>query len=365
MIVRQRKATDLRAKNFQGSDDEWQNLLRHVFNPQSAAPLPDDQRKGLEVVTMIGSGKVTINLRNRIEKITQKLGSVDLHQDDDVEIQLFDWCSSALAQKASLETEKGELRRKYETAQATITSLDAKLEELVKAKIDNEEQLISKFVLLLNEKKLKIRNQQRILSTAKVDPKKLQQMQNTLEGKGRQAKSSRSGKRRAAAPMEKDNDDDAQNESSDAFEQMDLDRQQAIAPGSPAASSDRHTTPDTATESGTATEGESDDAAPPAPTPAPASSKPSQRPSTRTTKPSAKTPDTPPPHQTHQTHQKNPSPPPPVRSLPFTRKTAQSKKAAAAPPATKAQPSAPPRAKTGTGKVGSEAEASSDDDDEL
>jgi DNA polymerase III alpha subunit (gram-positive type) len=333
-----------------------------VFNPQTATPFPDDQRKGLEVVTTIGSGKVTINLRNRIDKITQKLGSVDLHQDDDVEIQLFDWCSSALDQKATLETEKSELRRKYETAQATITSLDAKLEELVKAKIDNEEQLISKFVLLLNEKKLKIRNQQRILSTAKVDPKKLQQMQNTLEGKGRQAKSSRPGKRRATAQTEEDDADDAQNESSDAFEQMDLDKQQAIAPASPAASSsDRHTTPDTASESGTATEGDSDDeAAPPAPAPAPASSKPSHRPSsTRTTKSSAKNP-TPPPRQTQG---KTESPPPPVRSLPFTRKSAQPKKAAAPAPA-KSQPSAPPRAATGKGQAGGGEEAGSDDDDD-
>lgn len=314
-LVRQRKIADLRAKNYQGSADEWQNILLHVFNPQSAAPLADDQVKGLEVVAATGSGKVTINLRKRFDKIAQRLGSVELSQDDNVEIQLFDWCGSAIDQKSALEAEKSDLRSKHDSAQATVASLQAKLEELVRAKADHEDELISRFVLLLNEKKLKIRNQQRLLSTAKVDQKKLQQMQKTLDGKGRRAISSRTGKRRAAAGVE---EDEAQTDSSDAFEKMDVDKQEGIATRSQEASSERQTTPETETAT------ESDDAAPKSASKA----SPAPRPSTSTrTKASKKTTSPPPkPSKTRQAPSKSTSPPPPIRELPFAKKGAKTQK---------------------------------------
>jgi DNA double-strand break repair and V(D)J recombination protein XRCC4 len=58
------------------------------------------------------------------------------------------------------------------TAEETINKLNGQLEELINAKSEHESQLISKFVQLLNEKKLKIRNQQRLLASARVDPSK-------------------------------------------------------------------------------------------------------------------------------------------------------------------------------------------------
>ena len=204
---------------------------------------------------------------------------------------------------------------KYESAQATIASLDAKLDELVKAKSEHEEELISKFVLLLNEKKLKIRNQQRLLSTAKVDKTKLQQMQKTLEGRGRQVESSRAGKRRADAQA--DEEEGAQNESSDGFEKMDLDKQEGIVAASQDASSERQTTPETGTET------DSDGAAPEA--------IPKARPALRSTMParaeaSGKTTSPPlKPTKSHPAKTRNASPPPPVRQLPFAKKSAKTK----------------------------------------
>lgn len=57
-------------------------------------------------------------------------------------------------------------------AEETIGKLNTQLEELIQAKTDHDDQLIAKFVQLLNEKKLKIRNQQRLLASAKVDSNK-------------------------------------------------------------------------------------------------------------------------------------------------------------------------------------------------
>lgn len=267
------------------------------------------------MVATIGNGKVIVSLRNRVDKITQKLGSIELTQDESVEIQLFEWCGSAIDQKSILEFEHSVLRRKYESAQATIASLDAKLEELVKAKTDHEEELISKFVLLLNEKKLKIRNQQRLLSTAKVDQKRLQEMQKTLEGKGRRAGSSRAGKRRihdqaGAAEMPED--------SSDAFEKMDVDQQEGIVAGSQEASSERQTTPETETDA------DSDGiAAKPLPEASPASktSSPARnKASKKAISPAPKR------GNLRQSGTKSASPPPPARKLPFARKGAKAKK---------------------------------------
>ncbi|KAF7502526.1 hypothetical protein GJ744_005631 [Endocarpon pusillum] len=356
--IRQRKIPDLRAKNFHGSDDEWQNILLHVFSPRSAACLPSDQWKGLEVAATIGSGKVTITLRNRIDKITQRLGSVDLSQDDDAEIQLFDWCGSAIDQRSVLEAEQSDLRSKYESAQATVTSLEAKLEEFVKAKADHEEELISKFVLLLNEKKLKIRNQQRILSTAKVDKKKLQQMQKTLEEKGRRAESSRAGKRGADDQTEAAQEN-SQNDSSDAFEEMDVDKQEGIVAGSQEASSERQTTPETGSE----TEVDSDSDAAPELTSKAAGPVPKASTSHRAAASQQKKASSPPlkPGKKRQTPTRNISPLPPVRVLPFAKKGAKAKKAA------EPEPSKPPTeaGKRDDGKANDSGEETASDDDEL
>ena len=48
--------------------------------------------------------------------------------------------------------------------------LNSQLKDLKLAKVQHENQLIASFVQLLNEKKLKIRNQQRLLASATVDP---------------------------------------------------------------------------------------------------------------------------------------------------------------------------------------------------
>lgn len=61
------------------------------------------------------------------------------------------------------------LTDKLQAAEDTIAKLNARLEELVTARRDHENRLMANFVRVLNEKKLKIRNQQRLLAGAKLD----------------------------------------------------------------------------------------------------------------------------------------------------------------------------------------------------
>lgn len=102
--------------------------------------------------------------------LQQRLGSITLPQNDDETIQLFEWAGEATTRADELEHQASSLIGRFSTAEDTINKLNRQLEELINAKSEHESQLISKFVQLLNEKKLKIRNQQRLLAFARVDP---------------------------------------------------------------------------------------------------------------------------------------------------------------------------------------------------
>jgi hypothetical protein len=117
---------------------------------------------------------------------------------------------------------------------------------MVKLKKYYEDDLIEKFSLLLNEKKLKIRDQQRLLASANVDPAKAA----AVERSRKSAKSGSAGpskpRKRKAGQMGQDETD-----SDEGFEKMDVENQQDEAtdsegerPGTP----DRDSTAEVETE---------------------------------------------------------------------------------------------------------------------
>jgi hypothetical protein len=117
---------------------------------------------------------------------------------------------------------------------------------MVKLKKNYEDDLIEKFSLLLNEKKLKIRDQQRLLASANVDPAKAA----AVERSRTSAKSGSAGpskpRKRKAGQMGQDETD-----SDEGFQKMDVENQQDGAtdsegeqPGTP----DRDSTAEVETE---------------------------------------------------------------------------------------------------------------------
>lgn len=102
----------------------------------------------------------------------QRLGTVTLKQDDGQAIELFDWAGIAITKADALEKQLSSLSHRCHLAEDTIQQLNKQLEELIDAKSQHEDQLVANFAQLLNEKKLKIRNQQRLLASATVDPEK-------------------------------------------------------------------------------------------------------------------------------------------------------------------------------------------------
>ncbi len=102
-----------------------------------------------------------------------------------------------------------------------IKKLEASCAELVKLKTENENQLLEKFSLLLNEKKLKIRDQQRLLASTGVGPGKAEAVEDSRKATpSRPAGPSRKGKRKAGKGVQTQTEDE---ESEAGFEKMDVD----------------------------------------------------------------------------------------------------------------------------------------------
>jgi hypothetical protein len=200
-----------------------------------------------------------------------------------------------------------EVRGALKDRDEEIAKLKESLEELVKLKNENEAQLLEKFSLLLNEKKLKIRDQQRLLSTSNVDPTKLEEVeQSRLAIRAHSAGPSRKGKRKAGEDTENSDDE------SDGFEKMDVDKE--VPNEVPNDSEEDRQTPDESTA-----DEASDDDEPPA---APPTRKPANdtKMSSNNSAPDWKaSSSTAPPEQIA---------PPPKRELPFAKKPAVSAKPA-------------------------------------
>ena len=128
--------------------------------------------ENLETLAEIREDRLEITFRRNISGITQRLGAIALKKDEDQEINTVAWAVNAVSRSRGLEKEVQGLQKKYNEQGETIRKLNKQLDELIEAKKEHENSLLQKFRELLNAKKLKIRDQQRLLAGAKVDPTK-------------------------------------------------------------------------------------------------------------------------------------------------------------------------------------------------
>jgi len=90
----------------------------------------------------------------------------------DEAVEEFDlWGGCELGARLSTEARHhvDELEAQISEQKTTVEKLNAQIKNLREAKQEHENALLQKFSELLNSKKLKIRDQQRVLTTAKVD----------------------------------------------------------------------------------------------------------------------------------------------------------------------------------------------------
>ncbi|KAJ5619560.1 hypothetical protein N7510_003544 [Penicillium lagena] len=221
--VKQAHLKNLRAKNYQGTDDEWFQIVSLALGQR---PLPVDDSgwsSGVETTASISGSEdegkeLVITIRKRVQTITQRLGALTLTQDDEQAVELFDWSGIAAARAEGLEQQVADLTDRYRLAEDTIRKLNQQLEDLMHAKSQHENQMVGNFVQLLNEKKLKIRNQQRLLASATADPAKVSEIQAALADKPQIALERGHGAKRGAQDVSETDED------SDQFERMDVDQ---------------------------------------------------------------------------------------------------------------------------------------------
>ncbi|KAF2216281.1 hypothetical protein CERZMDRAFT_20788, partial [Cercospora zeae-maydis SCOH1-5] len=157
-------------RNFRGNQDEWETLLKFsLLHYRSDALLPASLH-GVETVAAISGSTATITVRKNVGGITQRLGTIHLHENtDQTEIDTFDWVEIAAAEADELRSQLDGLQSSVESQKDSLAKLNTDLDMLVKAKKAHEDELLRKFAALLNAKKLKIRDQQRLLNGAKAD----------------------------------------------------------------------------------------------------------------------------------------------------------------------------------------------------
>ena len=133
---------------------------------QPDQPPSKDITEAVELAASIEGDGLSIVFRRNIEGIIQRLGEIILKRDVEQEIELFDWVQTAVKRSNNLETRVAQLQHRFTEQQDQVQKLNKQLDDFIKAKEDHETDLLEKFQRLLNEKKLKIRDQQRLLNSA-------------------------------------------------------------------------------------------------------------------------------------------------------------------------------------------------------
>ncbi len=164
------RISSLREKKSVQSNSQWEHTLLNTLLQQLIIPEEPNQhpKERIETVASLSPSRLTLIFRKNISGITQRLGEITLHQDDAIEIDPLSWTSLAIAHGDALEAHVSDLTAKHASAQQNLSALNQQLEELITAKQAHEIALLSKFKVLLNAKKVKIRDQQRLLAQAKV-----------------------------------------------------------------------------------------------------------------------------------------------------------------------------------------------------
>ncbi|KAK5111793.1 hypothetical protein LTR62_004713 [Meristemomyces frigidus] len=204
----------LQASNYAGNLDQWKAVLRYALlrvRPEEF-PLPDNLQ-GVETVCSLADSTLTIVIRKNIGGIHQRLGSIRLPQNDEEVVDAFHMAAISAAKIDTLLERMDGLQASAIEHQAEVAKLTKQLDDLVQAKKDHESEMLRKCAALINAKKLKIRDQQRLLVGARLNVVDEEALNEVRSAKGRDVPISRGSKRKAnghALPLAEKEDDDGQ-----------------------------------------------------------------------------------------------------------------------------------------------------------
>lgn len=98
------------------------------------------------------------------------MGTIKLEKNPELGLDIFEWCGILAESRSAIQGSLDEVRAKATRLEATVDGLKAQLQEFIAAKESDETELLEKFKTLLNEKKVKIREQQKLLTAARENP---------------------------------------------------------------------------------------------------------------------------------------------------------------------------------------------------
>ncbi|KAJ4378934.1 hypothetical protein N0V86_005811 [Didymella sp. IMI 355093] len=211
--IKQSQLPKLKHK-FKGTDAEWEAVLAHFLLQKQLGPDRANLLEGVRMVYTLKKIGLEVSIRQDVQGIKVTWGEIVLPRDDEFEFNPFEWAqASALAHMKTLQ-ELAEVKARIDSEKDTITKLNAQLDDFIKTKNEAETAMLQQFMELLNEKKRKIRDQSRLLATAKVDKSTALAMQSARTDTPRKAGPSRTSKRkaptRAAKAVQEDDTDSDQ-----------------------------------------------------------------------------------------------------------------------------------------------------------
>lgn len=233
----------MKHNTYEASSEQWQAEVLATLVPHAESSLSQDQREPLRASCKI-SGKttrssLTISILEDVSGIRHTHGTIKLELSEVIDdVNLFDWTSIVVTDRDALRAHVLRLEKEAKDSQTTIDAMRKELDELIQAKQDHETQLLAKFAELLNQKKLRIRMQQRQLATQDAPLV-------SSKSKSKSAQKRKATKAQVVADPESD---------SEAFEPMDVDKQEDED------ASDQQSVQANRSETGSATETEDEDA---------------------------------------------------------------------------------------------------------
>ena len=170
--VKHSRIAEFHSKKSPVGLSDWGTILRAILLQERIEGPDRAALEDVEVTVSVVEDYVTIIFRKNLSGVTQRIGKIPIKKDENQEIDTIGWVGTAVARSEILENELVGLKARSEEQNNVIQKLNQQLEDLINSKKANEDSLLEKFRELLNAKKLKIRDQQRLLATSKVDPSK-------------------------------------------------------------------------------------------------------------------------------------------------------------------------------------------------
>ena len=161
----------LLSRNSPVTISQWETILCTILLQNRPSANTSEILVSLEVIASVVGDQLSIVFRKNISGIHQRVGEIALKQDESQEIDTVAWLETAICRGDTLEGEIKEISHKLREQNEVVKKLNLQIEDLIKSQQEFESSSLERFMVLLNAKKLKIRNQQRLLATAKIDSK--------------------------------------------------------------------------------------------------------------------------------------------------------------------------------------------------